>query len=418
MHVAVIGSGVSGLVTAYLLQRKHRVELFERDVRAGGHANTVVIPTNQGDLPLDVGFIVYNERTYPEFSRLLCELDVETQSSDMSFSARIESNGFEFSSRGVRGYLAQHRNVLNPVHLRMLLDVLRFQSDARRVIANDEMHGVSFKEYLERRSFGRAFRERLIVPLVAATWSNAPADVLGFPVDYLFRFLEQHGVLAPNAIPEWRWLCGGSRSYVERILGSLNPGAVHLGEHVVGVTRNSEGVMLTSAGGLERYFDAVVLACHADDALELLSDPSAEEAQILGKFRTRPNRVMLHTDSRLLPRRKWARAAWNYLISEDGQDSEKLTMTYDLQRLQSLDSTEHYCVSVNPGGRVAPERILAEFNYRHPIYTIDTLESQKRLLMLNGTRSTYFVGAYQGYGFHEDGVQAGIRVANLLGVTW
>lgn len=418
MHVAVIGSGVSGLVTAYLLRRKHRVELFEQDSRAGGHANTVVVSTDHGDLPLDVGFIVYNERTYPGFSRLLRELDVETQPSDMSFSARIESNGFEFSSRGIRGYLAQRQNILNPVHLRMLLDVLRFQRDARRVIANDEMHGVSFKEYLEHRSFGRAFRERLIVPLVAATWSNAPVDILRFPVNYLFRFLEQHGVLAPNAIPEWRWLCGGSRSYVQRILGMLDDGSVHLGERVVRVTRKSEGVLLTSAGGLERDFDAVVLACHADDALALLSDPSEEEAQVLGHFHTLPNRVMLHTDPRLLPRHEWARAAWNYLISEDSRDSKTLTMTYDLKRLQSLDSAEHYCVSVNPGDRVAPERVLAEFSYRHPVYTIETLEAQRRLLMLNGTRSTYFVGAYQGYGFHEDGVQAGIRVADRFGVAW
>ena len=221
MRVGVVGGGVSGLVAAYLLSRKHQVQLFEANERAGGHANTVTVTRPDGsELPLDVGFIVYNERTYPGFSRLLAELGVETQASDMSFSVRCEEEDFEFSSRGVRGYLAQPRNLLRPSHYRMLWDVVRFQRDARRALRRDEGHDLSFAEYLDQRRFSEAFRRRLIVPLLASTWSNAPAHILTFPAHYLFRFLETHGVLAANSIPEWRWVKGGSRTYVDRLMRS------------------------------------------------------------------------------------------------------------------------------------------------------------------------------------------------------
>ena len=417
MNIAIVGSGVSGLVAAYLLQREHRIELFEQDRRAGGHANTVIVPTAEGDLPLDVGFVTYNERTYPGFSRLLRELQIETQPSDMSFGVRREADGFEFSSRGLRGYLAQRRNALNPVHVRMLIDVARFQRDARRVLKHNASHDVSFADYLASRSFGRAFRERLIVPLIAATWSNARADVLGFPANYLFRFLEQHGVLSANSIPEWRWLRGGSRAYVQSILSSLAEGVLHLGEPVVRVARDLEGVSLTTAGGYERRFDAVVLACHPDEARSLLADASQAERVALDGFRYVPNRVVLHTDERLLPRRDWARAAWNFQLA-DSDARDALTMTYDLNRLQSLDGPTRYCVSINPGDSVDPSRVIAAFDYAHPLYTMQTLEAQRRLQALNGDRHTYFAGAYQGYGFHEDGVQSAVRVAAQLGVCW
>lgn len=418
MNIAIVGSGVSGLVAAYLLQREHRVELFEQQRRAGGHANTVMVPTAGGELPLDVGFIIYNERTYPGFSRLLDELHVETQPSDMSFSVRREADGFEFSSRGLGGYLAQRRNALNPVHMRMLIDVARFQRDARRVLVRNELQDVSFEDYLASRSFGRAFRERLIVPLIAATWSNAPADVLRFPTNYLLRFLEQHGVLAANSIPEWRWLWGGSRTYVQGILSSLAEGALHLGEPVVQVARDLEGVSLTTDGGYERRFDAVVLACHPDEARSLLTDASASESAALGGFRYAPNRVVLHTDERLLPRRESARASWNFQMTGGAAAEDALTMTYDLNRLQSMDGPTHYCVSVNPGDRVDPSKVLASFDYAHPVYSIATLGAQQWLQALNGARRTYYAGAYQGYGFHEDAVQSAVRVAAQLGVCW
>ena len=425
MRVGVVGGGVSGLVAAYLLSRKHQVQLFEANERAGGHANTVTVTRADGsELALDVGFIVYNERTYPGFSKLLAELDVETQPSDMSFSVRCEEEDFEFSSRGVRGYLAQPRNLLRPSHYRMLWDVVRFQRDARRALRRDEGHDISFAEYLDQRRFSEAFRRRLIVPLLASTWSNAPAHILTFPAHYLFRFLETHGVLAANSIPEWRWVKGGSRSYVERLMSALPEATLNLGAPVVSVARVEEGASIDLGEGDVRHVDAVVLACHSDQALALLADADEDERAALGGLRYHPNRVVLHTDERFLPKRASARAAWNYHAETSRtMDLQQLTMTYDLNRLQRLDRQgiddgTHYCVSTNPTSALDPSRVIAEFDYAHPVFDAQTLGAQEALRAINGRRQTYFAGAYLGYGFHEDGLQSGVEVARRLGVTW
>ncbi len=419
MNIAVIGAGVSGLVATYLLSRRHRVELFEREARAGGHANTVLVEGSDGGVvPLDVGFIVYNERTYPAFTRLLRELGVATQRSEMSFSVRCDAHDLEYSSRGLGGYLAQPRNLLSGSHSRMLFDLTRFHRDARRAVADDTLHHVSFADYLERHRFSSAFQRHLIVPLTAATWSNAPSDVLRFPANYLFRFLNQHGVLAPNQIPEWRWLQGGARTYVQRILGGLPEGAFHPAEAPVTIRRDDQGTLLTFDGGYQRRFDAVVLACHPDQALSMLGDPTIGEHEALSGFRYAANRVVLHTDEGVLPKRAKARASWNYYSAACSEQPETLTMTYDLNRLQGLRSELQYCVSVNPGDRIEPTRVLAEFDYAHPVYSMGTLRSQRLIEGLNGARSTFYAGAYLGYGFHEDGVQSAVRVARLLGVEW
>lgn len=418
MHIAVIGAGISGLMSAYLLRHAHRVELFDARATAGGHANTVLTTDERGEeLPLDVGFIVYTERTYPVFSRLLRELGIASQVSDMSFGVRDDHADFEFSSRGVRGYLAQSRNLLRPWAVRIGLDTLRFQREAREVLRADTMHEVGFDAFLRSHGYSAAFRERVIIPLIASTWSNAPADVLDFPVNYLFRFLEQHGVLTRNSIPEWRWIVGGARRYVEAVLRTLPSEDVHLGCAVEAVTRTEAGVTLRVGGAL-RDFDAVVIACHADQALALLDDPSDEECTALGAIRYAPNLTVLHTDSSLLPRRQWAQAAWNYhYAGKPGADPE-LTMTYDLNRLQGLANDHRYCVSVNPRGRVAWSRVIAEFDYAHPTFSLDTLRGQEGVEAIQGVRNTYFAGAYLGYGFHEDGARSGLRIAERLGIRW
>jgi uncharacterized protein len=431
LDIAIVGAGISGLTAAYLLRQRHRVQIFEASHYAGGHANTVTVPGPDGEgVPLDVGFIVYNERTYPGFTRLLRELGVETQRSEMSFSVRFEDDGFEFSSRGARGFFAQPRNALRPAHWRLLLDVMRFQRDARRALRRGELRDLSFAEYLDSRRFSRVFRERLIVPLLSSTWSNAPASILGFPAHYLFAFLETHGVLAPNSVPEWRWIRGGARTYVHRLLSTLSEGSLHLATPIAGVTRCEEGVTLDLGGDDQRTFDAVVLACHADQARALLRDADEAEATALEGLRYEPTRVVLHTDARLLPRSRHARAAWNYHAqSSRGPEANTLTMTYDLNRLQGFGAPGgdagrecwggvQYCVSTNPGDSVDPASVLAEFEYAHPVYSHRTLASQERLRALNGTRRTYFAGAYLGYGFHEDGLQSGVEVARLLGVDW
>lgn len=419
MNVAIIGGGVSGLVTAYLVQRKHRVELFEARNTAGGHANTVLTQGDAGEeVALDVGFVVFNERTYPLFSRLLRELRVDTRPSDMSFGVSSENDGFEYSSRGWRGYLGSPRNLFSRRRAIMGLDVLRFQRDAREVLRRDLWHDIPFEEYLRRGRYGRDFRERIIVPLIASTWSNAPADVLAFPTNYLFRFLEQHGVLALHAIPEWRWIVGGARTYVDAVIRTLDPASVHLGTPVADVTRQRGGACVALRGGEERHFDAVVFACHADQALALLGDASKEEGEALGGFAYAQNHVVLHTDERVLPRRGSARAAWNYQRTGHEGLPTMLTMTYDLNRLQGLSGPPTYCVSVNPGGNVDPGRVIATFDYAHPIYSLGTLEAQRQVRALQGKRQTYFAGAHLGYGFHEDGARSGVEVAESLGVHW
>ncbi len=419
MHIAIIGGGVSGLITAYLAQRSHRVELFEARETAGGHANTVAARDDTGEeVPLDIGFVVYNERTYPVFSRLLRELGVETLPSDMSFGFSSEEDGFEYSSRGWRGYLGSPRNLFSIRRAIMGLDVLRFQRDARRVLRHDLLHDVPFQDYLHRGRYGSDFRQRVIIPLIASTWSNSPADVLAFPTNYLFRFLEQHGVLALGSIPEWRSIVGGARTYIDAILRTLTPGSVHCGTPIIGVTRQLGGACLAFPDGEERHFDAVVLACHADQALALLGDASPEEREALGGFAYTRNHVVLHTDKRVLPRSQWARAAWNFHRIEQKGSPTTLTMSYDLNRLQGIPGPETYCVSVNPGDNVDQSRIIAEFDYSHPVYSIRVLDSQRRLQTLQGVRQTYFAGAHLGYGFHEDGACSGVEVAERLGVSW
>ena len=418
MDIAIIGGGVSGLVAAYLLQRKHRVDLFEARDTAGGHANTVLTRDDAGnELALDVGFIVYNQRTYPVFSRLLRELEVETRPSDMSFGVSSELDDFEYSSRGWRGYLGSPRNLFSLRRAIMGLDVLRFQRNARDVLRRDVLHDMPFEEYLRRGHYSRDFRERIIIPLIASTWSNAPADVLAFPTNYLFRFLDQHGVLALHSIPEWRWIVGGARKYVEAILRTLDPTSVHCGTQVTGVTRQRGGACVALPDG-ERHFDAVVFACHADQALSLLGDASPAERDALGGFTYAQNHVVLHTDERVLPRRASARAAWNYHRIEHEGFPTTLTMSYDLNRLQGLSGSTTYCVSVNPGARVDRARVIAAFDYAHPVYSLRTLEAQHRLEALQGQRLTYFAGAHLGYGFHEDGARSGMEIAESLGVHW
>lgn len=420
-RVAIVGAGVSGLVAGYLLSREYTVEIVERRERPGGHANTVTVPGEDGgELALDVGFVVYAPATYPHFSRLLDELGVRTLPSEMSFSVRREADGAEFSSRGLRGYLATPWNLLRPSHYRMLWDVARFQREARRAVAEDRLHDVTFGEYLAQGGYSDEFRFGLIVPLTAATWSNAPADVLGFPANYLFRFLAQHGVLAANSVPEWRSIAGGARSYINRLLGALPEGTLLTGCGVLGVRRlPCGGVRLRFEDDVQRDFDAVVLACHPDEALEMLDDPSAEELAALGGFRYAPNHVVLHTDERFLPRRAHARAAWNYQRWGGAAGApETLTMTYDLNRLQSIPGPTHYLVSVNPGDRVRSSAVVAEFDFAHPVYSMRTIEAQRALQDINGERDTHYAGAYLGYGFHEDGVRSGVEVAAALGVSW
>ena len=409
----MIGAGVSGLVSAYLLSKAHDVVLYERNEYFGGHSHTVTHETVRGPVHLDTGFIVFNEPAYPRFSRLLSELDVATQPSDMSFSVSCSACGLAYSSRGFAGMLAEPKGMLKPRNLRLGVDIVRFYRDAPRSMDSEEIASMTLAQYLQRRGFSDEFRRHFIVPLAAAVWSMPPSEVDAFPARYMLRFLYNHGLVGGDKA-RWRWrtVTGGSRAYVEAILARLGDRA--RAEAVIEVRRSDDGVSVRTAGGVAEY-DAAIMACHADEARVILGDADGEEQSALAMFEYTQNRIVLHTDDSLLPRREPARASWNYM-THDCRGEDELALTYHLNRLQAIDSPVQYCVSVNPTARIAPEAILAEMTYTHPRYGFGTLQGQERIEALQGHRSIYYAGAHLGHGFHEDGVASAYRVADLLAV--
>jgi predicted NAD/FAD-binding protein len=403
MRVAVIGSGVAGLGAAYLFSRAHDVELFERDSRPGGHVNTV---EHEG-LGLDTGFIVHNVPNYPYLNRLFSELGVRVQDSQMSFSVACVGCGLEWSGRRP---FAQPRNLWSPRFHRFLLEVTRWlRTDTSRT---DTAEGLSLGQYAERHGYSERFRSHFLVPLTAALWSTAPERALDFPAAYAIRFFDHHGMLGFRRF-RWRTVEGGSRRYVDALLERFR-GRAHVGLGVRAVARRADGVDVTTADGETRPFDKAVIATHADDALALLADPSDEEHRALGAFRYTANETVLHTDERFLPRARSARASWNYQVN----GALKPTVTYYLNRLQRLDTPEHYCVTLNRADEIDPDRVLMRAVYDHPLYTLDTLRGQEALEPLQGKRHTLYAGAHLGNGFHEDGLASAVRAAAHLGVEW
>lgn len=396
MRIAVIGSGVAGLGAAYVLSGAHDVHVFERDGRAGGHANTVAYD----GLQLDTGFLVHNEQNYPLLGRLFGELGVKTHSSDMSFSVSCAGCGLEYSGRRP---FAQPRNAASPKFLSLMREVGRWLRTAR---PGDESQ--SLAEYLDAHGYSQRFRRHFLVPLTSALWSTAPGRALEFPAAYAIRFFDNHGMLGFGRF-KWRTVTGGSRTYVDAISSKLGAG-LRLGAGVSSIRRGADGVELRVGDGVERY-DRVVIATHADEALSLLEDPTAEERRVLGRFAYTVNEATLHTDSRYLPKARAARASWNYRLGDDGRP----TITYYLNRLQGLDAAKDYCVSLNED--VPDEHVLERISYSHPLFTVDTMRAQAELPGL-GSATTQFAGAYFGNGFHEDGLASGVAAARAFGVDW
>ncbi len=396
MRIAVVGSGVAGLGAAYVLARAHDVHLFERDGRAGGHANTVL----HDGLALDTGFLVHNERNYPLLGRLFAELGVATHSSDMSFSVSCSGCGLEYSGRRP---FAQPRNATSPSFLSLMREIGRWLRTAR-----PEDDSLSLAEYLDAHRYSERFRRHFLVPLTSALWSTAPGRALEFPAAYAIRFFDNHGMLGFGRF-KWRTVTGGSRTYVDAIAARLGAG-LRLGAGVRSIRRTSDGVELRVGDDVERY-DRVVIATHADEALALLEDPTPEERRVLGRFAYTVNEATLHTDSSFLPRSRAARASWNYRLGNDGRP----TITYHLNRLQALAAAKDYCVTLNED--VPDEHVLERFTYTHPLFTVDTMRVQAELPRLAGGRTQY-AGAYFGNGFHEDGLASGVAAARALGVEW
>jgi uncharacterized protein len=413
-RIAVIGSGIAGMSAAYLLSRKNEVHLLERESRVGGHTHTHQIETSGGVLPIDTGFIVHNDRTYPNLVRLFRELNLERQKSDMSFGVSCQKTGFEYSSRGMSGLFAQKKNWLRPAHYRFLKEILRFNREARRVLDDPAAATMTLGEYIRANNFNADFARYYLYPMAAAVWSTSLEEIESFPAVTLVRFFDNHGFLSLNTHPQWFVVKGGSSRYIAPL---TQPYAdrIRANVRIAAVTRSGFGAIVRFEDGASESFDEVVFACHAPQTLELLADASPQERSVLGSLTTSRNHTLLHTDLRLLPQRPAARASWNYHL---GTDVRAVTLTYDMNRLQNLPVPERYCVTLNANGKVAENTILREMNYAHPLMTLPALRAQRRWQEISGRNHTHFCGAYWFYGFHEDGLNSAIRVAQSLNVPW
>jgi predicted NAD/FAD-binding protein len=411
-RIAIVGAGVSGLVAAHELHREHQITLFEAHPYSGGHTNTVHVETDTGALDIDTGFIVYNDGNYPCFERLLDALGVATQPSTMSFSVSDGRGDFEYNSASPNGLFANRRHLLTPTFHRMVGDLVRFNRAARELLAErEERSRVSLGQWLESQAFSRMFIDRLIVPQAAAVWSADPAHMWSFPARFLAEFFDHHGMLGLRGRPRWRTVTGGSHRYVEALTRPWRD-RMRLNTPVRAIRRLEDRVEVTCAGGMQDDFDAVVLAVHADQALALLADPSPREHDLLSAFPYQPNEAVLHTDARLLPRRRRAWASWNYHLLDEPPG--RATVTYHMNRLQSLRCAEQYCVTLNRTEAIDPARVVRRIGYAHPVYTAAGVQAQARHAEISGVRRTFYCGAYWGWGFHEDGVVSGRRAAAQL----
>ncbi|WP_133916077.1 NAD(P)/FAD-dependent oxidoreductase [Streptomyces sp. NBC_00582] len=417
-RTAVVGSGVAGLTAAYVLGRGCHVTLYEADDRLGGHAHTheLASPYDGRVHRVDSGFIVHNRRTYPNLLRLFDELGVATQESEMSMSVRCEGCGLEYAgARGPSGLFARPRNLLHGAYLRLLSEVPAFHRAARRLLAEGADDTLTLGEFLDRKGFSAYFRSHFMTPVVSAVWSCDAATAQHYPAAYLFRFLEHHGLLSVGGSPVWRTVTGGSREYVDRLAKHI--GEVRTSTPVRAVRRRADGADVTAADGSTESYDAVVIAVHPDQALRLLADADAREREVLGAFRYSRNTTLLHTDTRLLPRAAGARSSWNYLMPSCLAGADRVRVSYDMNRLQRLDSAQRFVVTLGGEDRVDPGRVLARMVYEHPVYTPESVAAQQRLHELN-TAVCAFAGAYHGWGFHEDGCRSGVEAAAALGARW
>lgn len=406
LNIAVVGSGISGLSAAWLLSKRHKVTLFESEERLGGHSHTVDI----GGIPVDTGFIVFNESTYPNLTALLKHVGIPTKRSDMSFAVSLDDGRLEYSGSGILGLFAQRRNAVSPRFWRMLSDLVRFYREAPRNVAALGM--MTLDEYLDAAGYGDGFRNDHLYPMAAAIWSTPAAKIGTYPAATFIRFCETHGLLRLSGRPVWRTIAGGSKAYVRILAAGISD--VRSNAPVTSIVRTAGGVELLTRDGHRHRFDQVVIAAHADQALAMLADPSGEERRLLGAFKYIDNEAVLHSDPRLMPRRRRVWSSWNYMTRDEG-DARKLAVTYWMNQIQSIDSEQPLFVTLNPHRDIAPDAIFRRMHYTHPRFDARAMQAQTGLWSLQGQGNAWFCGAYFGAGFHEDGLQAGLAVAEAIG---
>jgi predicted NAD/FAD-binding protein len=413
-RIAVIGAGVSGLTAAWLLADKHDVHLFEAGDYAGGHTNTEQVEAGGRTWPVNTGFIVFNDWTYPNFIKLMDRLGVASEVSNMSFSVDCHASGLQYNGTSLNTLFAQRRNLFNLNFLKMIREILRFNKETRADLAAGTIpDGETLGEYLNRNGYSRYFRNYYIVPMGAAIWS-APEIVLEqFPIRFFLQFFNNHGMLSVDDRPTWRVISGGSATYVNRMMDKLGE-RTHLNSPVTSVKRDDEGVTLV-ANGQEHRFDQVIFGCHSDQALAMLDDATEDERNILGAIAYQKNDVVLHTDASVLPSNRLAWAAWNYMIPE--HSTQPVSVTYNMNVLQNFDDApETFCVTLNRSRDINPEKVIKRFEYDHPVFTLDAVAAQERYDDIGNRNRTHFCGAYWFNGFHEDGVRSALRVTRAFGV--
>ncbi len=407
----MVGAGVSGLVAAHLLHRDHEVTVFESADYAGGHVNTLPVEVESGTYQVDTGFIVFNEPNYPNFRHLLRRIGIGEQPSNMSFSVSSREDDFEYGSRGANAIFAKRSHLVRPRFYRMLADKVRFHREARRLL-EQVGDGPTLGEFLDARRYSRTFIDRLIVPQVAAVWSAPEDQARAFPAKYLARFLDNHGLLQVGGHPTWTTVPGGSARYVEAMTRPFRR-RIRLRTQVHSIERSEHGVEIHTATRQPENFEKVIIATHSDQALRMLSEPTARERELLTAFHYQANEVALHTDERVLPRRRRAWASWNYQVVDRATGSS--AVTYHMNRLQAIDAPEQFCVTLNNLDGIDSARVVKRMTYQHPVFTHRSVSAQQRHQSVLGPNHTYFCGAYWGYGFHEDGVDSALRVAAHFG---
>jgi hypothetical protein len=417
MRIAVVGSGIAGLGAAYLLSSKHEVTLFESEPRLGGHTHTHEISLDGRDYAIDTGFIVFNPNHYPLLTKLFAELAVESQATVMSFAARNEATGLEYNATDLNRLFVQRSNLFKPSFVRMVLDIVRFYRSAGSLLQGDG-EGPTLGDYLRERGYSEGFKRDHLVPMASALWSSPNAEIEKFPARYLVQFLANHQMLALGKRAPWRVVKGGSNSYLKAMQQRWRV-RVQLNAKVERVRRVDEGGkngVIVSTADHHEHFDQVLLACHSDQALAMLAEPTVAEREILGAIQYQANDTVLHTDTRLLPRNPKAWAAWNAHIP--AQDSDQCTVSYCMNLLQGIESQHTFVVSLNCTKLIDPKKVLRRMQYHHPLFSHGMVNAQKRRAEINGVDRIWFAGAYWGFGFHEDGLRSAVEVVRALGVNW